>query len=81
MAGEESEMTDGQQTPGSPERVERLNKQQGRAQIRRVIDILFISGVDPGEVQEMMEELADGVPYYAEDIRRYNDMEITEDEQ
>lgn len=39
--------------------------------IRNLIDTAFSNGVDPEEIEEILEYHADGVEYYWQDMNRY----------
>lgn len=59
----------------SEQTINSINKTQGRVQIRQLIDIMLLSGVDKKDIEDMLRDLADGVEYYAEDIQWYNNRE------
>lgn len=58
-----------------PETIDPISKAEGRANIRQTIDLMLASGVDQDEIEDMLEHLADGVEYYAEDIQWYNNQQ------
>lgn len=44
-----------------------------RGNMRQLIDVGAQSGVGEEQMQEMLRDLADGVPYYYEDLMRYSE--------
>jgi len=48
-----------------------INKAQLRAEVRHLVDLAIQSGLEPDDVEGVLRDLADGVPYFYEDMRRY----------
>lgn len=48
-----------------------INRAQFRGEVRELIDYAAQSGMSADDVADVLDELADGVPYFYEDLQRY----------
>lgn len=57
------------------QQIQSINSSQFRNEVRTMIDLAIQSNIDPDDVQNILDDLSNGVPYFYEDAQRYNQQE------